>query len=145
LNKSRIFPLIQLSILIVTAGIISIYLQTYADSNFESNQQIKNSNGGKSTESTKIAIVKGALNQNNEKFFSPENVTVPVDSVVAWVNNDEVSHTATAKNGEFDTGLISPSDTASVSISKKGHIPYQCTIHPWMEGLIVVNFIYFFI
>ena len=38
--------------------------------------------------------------------YSPANVTVAVGDTVTWTNSDQISHTATADGGSFDTGPL---------------------------------------
>jgi plastocyanin len=70
--------------------------------------------------------------------YSPGSLTVARGSSVTFVNNDNTSHTATA-SGSFDTGLISPGGSKSVTLSTAGTVTYRCTIHPGMTGVLIVQ------
>ncbi|MGH9977368.1 MAG: cupredoxin domain-containing protein, partial [Nitrososphaeraceae archaeon] len=42
-------------------------------------------------------------------------------------------------NGIFDSGLFGPKKSWSYNFTESGRYTYFCTIHPWMEGVIVVE------
>lgn len=71
--------------------------------------------------------------------FVPENLTVAVGDKVVFTNADGAPHTATARNGAFDTGRLRRNDSAEVTISAAGQIEYFCAIHPRMTGTIVAG------
>jgi hypothetical protein len=72
-----------------------------------------------------------------------------------WVNQDTEGHTITSgkaggregliqnnmgqPSGLFDSGTIKPGKTWSYAFTKPGQYEYFCTIHPWMDGYIIVN------
>jgi plastocyanin len=68
--------------------------------------------------------------------FSPASVSVGTGDSVVFVNRDTVPHTATARNGAFNTGEIEPGRRVSVKIAKTGSLAYFCQIHPSMRGTI---------
>jgi len=71
--------------------------------------------------------------------FSPREVTVTVGDTVTWTNSDQITHTATADGGSFDTGALSNTESGTVTFSTAGSFPYHCTIHPNMTGTITVE------
>jgi plastocyanin len=71
--------------------------------------------------------------------FAPATITVHPGDTVTWSNGDSVPHTATARNGGFDTGTIDPGASASVTFQKPGHYAYRCAIHPDMVGEVDVR------
>ena len=71
--------------------------------------------------------------------FSPANLTVAVGDTVTWTNSDQISHTATADGGSFDTGSLSNTESGTVTFSTAGSFPYHCSIHPNMTGTITVE------
>ena len=71
--------------------------------------------------------------------FSPATVTVVVGDTVTWTNRDQISHTATADGGAFDTGALGNGESGTVTFATAGSFPYHCTIHPTMTGTIVVE------
>ena len=71
--------------------------------------------------------------------FIPSAVVVDVGEKIIFSNTDTAAHTWTANNGEFDTSLIMPGVSYEYSPNSGGDIPYFCMIHPWMQGLIIVQ------
>jgi plastocyanin len=83
-------------------------------------------------------MVNGAFNLSTSAF-QPSPLNVAVGTVVTFTNNDITTHDARADNGRFNTPLISPGGTASVTLSTAGTIVYHCSIHPGMVGTINVQ------
>ena len=71
--------------------------------------------------------------------YSPANVTVAVGDTVTWTNSDQISHTATADGGSFDTGPLGNGASASATFANAGTFAYHCLIHPDMTGTVVVE------
>ena len=70
--------------------------------------------------------------------FTPGSSTVHVGDTVTWTNNGPSSHTATARDGSFDTGVLKPGAIASHTFTQPGTFAFYCKIHPFMHGTIVV-------
>lgn len=69
--------------------------------------------------------------------YGPSIVTVHVGDTVAWLNNDIVEHTATARDGAFD--LKTPTGgSRRWRATKLGEIAYFCRLHPNMSGVVRV-------
>ncbi len=92
-----------------------------------------------STASKSIIIPQGAAAQQVKTYFIPNPSTVSVNSQVTWNNKDVAPHTATATDGSFDTGVINVGSSGSAIVRGQGTIPYRCTIHPWMNGMLQVT------
>jgi len=77
--------------------------------------------------------------------YMPSTATVDVGGLVIMSNTDSAAHTFTAgspadgPSGEFDTGLLMAASLFEYYPDAVGEIPYFCTIHPWMQGLIIVQ------
>jgi plastocyanin len=71
--------------------------------------------------------------------FSPRTVEIRVGDSVTWTNRDSVAHTATARNGSFDTGLLEDGESAAIRFTVAGTYRYVCTPHPDMTGTVVVR------
>lgn len=71
--------------------------------------------------------------------FTAATVTVVVGDTVTWTNDGPSSHSATASNGEFDTGIFPKGQSRSETFDTAGTIAYICTPHPYMKGTIVVE------
>jgi plastocyanin len=70
--------------------------------------------------------------------FSPSTTTVHTGDTITWSNAGPSSHSATAHNGTFDTGILHKGRTASHTFTKAGTFSYFCTVHPFMHGTVVV-------
>jgi len=92
-----------------------------------------------------VSIPVGASNVNCSDIenlcFSPDYLTVGLDDVVMWTNDDSVMHTSTSTGAlPWDSGNMAPSGDFSFTMSAVGTHPYACTIHPWASGTVeVVN------
>jgi plastocyanin len=71
--------------------------------------------------------------------FSPAAITVAAGDTITFVNKDGAPHTATAKDGSFDTGRLSQGDSATVTIGGAGSFDYICKVHPAMKGNVTAN------
>jgi plastocyanin len=76
-----------------------------------------------------------------ERFaYDPSPLRVAPGTKIVFDDEDgSITHTATAKNGAFDTGDIKVGTTKSIVLRKPGVYKYYCTIHPFMHGKIVVK------
>ncbi|HEX3834503.1 MAG TPA: cupredoxin family copper-binding protein [Solirubrobacteraceae bacterium] len=70
--------------------------------------------------------------------FTPPTTTVHLGDTITWANDGPSSHTATAKDGSFNTGTLSKGQSASHTFTRPGTYAYVCTIHPFMHGTITV-------
>jgi plastocyanin len=70
--------------------------------------------------------------------FSPAQVSARVGDTIEWVNTDFVTHTATARNKEWDI-TIPAKGTGSVVLKSSGTVDYYCRFHPNMTGTITVE------
>jgi len=73
--------------------------------------------------------------------FGPAMLTVPVGTKVTWTNDDSDTHTVTSdadpkllKSPPLDTG-----DSFAFTFEKPGIYRYFCSLHPHMQGAIVVQ------
>ncbi|MGH9300489.1 MAG: cupredoxin domain-containing protein [Acidimicrobiales bacterium] len=71
--------------------------------------------------------------------FVPATLTVKVGTKITVHNEDNTTHTLTARNGAFDTGDISGGSTATFTVTKAGTFPYICNIHQYMTGTLTVT------
>jgi plastocyanin len=70
--------------------------------------------------------------------FTPATLTVHVGDTVTWSNVGPSSHTATATDGSFDTGVLKKGQSTSHTFTQAGTFAYVCQIHPFMHGTVVV-------
>ncbi|MCD4822153.1 MAG: hypothetical protein K8R11_08830, partial [Methanococcoides sp.] len=48
-------------------------------------------------------------------------------------------HTATDNNDMFDSGTLAKGESFIMTFEEAGTYDYICTIHPWMEGTVIVE------
>ncbi len=71
--------------------------------------------------------------------FSPQTLTVPVNTTVKWTNKDGTTHTVTSNSGAFDSGSLTDGSSYSFQFNTAGTYPYHCSIHPSMTASIIVQ------
>ena len=69
--------------------------------------------------------------------YTPKAVTVHVGDTVAFVNDDDETHTVTV-DGTFDSNGLEEKARFSYTFTKPGTYYYHCKIHASMKGSIVV-------
>ena len=80
-----------------------------------------------------------------EGCYIPSTATVDVGGVVIMANTDTAAHTYTSgtpedgPDGAFDTSLIMAGSSFEWSPDTVGEYPYFCMVHPWMQGVIIVQ------
>jgi plastocyanin len=70
--------------------------------------------------------------------FTPSTITVRIGEAITWTNNGPSAHTATARDGSFDSGTLQRGQSASHTFTHPGTFAYYCRIHPFMHGTVVV-------
>jgi plastocyanin len=77
---------------------------------------------------------------NIAKFaFVPATITISAGQSITWTNTDPVDHTTTSNDRVWDSGPLSPNATFSMTFSQPGTYAYECTIHPFIRGTVVVQ------
>ncbi|GBD19181.1 Amicyanin-alpha [bacterium HR27] len=71
--------------------------------------------------------------------FKPAEVTVPAGTTLVWRNVSPTTHTVTAKDGAFDSGLLEGGKDYSVTLTQPGTYEDWCTLHPEMVGRVIVR------
>lgn len=71
--------------------------------------------------------------------FVLPSLTVSTGTTVVWSNQDGVPHTATADDGEFNSGTLSEGDRYEHTFDTAGTFAYFCEVHPTMTGEITVE------
>jgi plastocyanin len=95
-------------------------------------------------EATPVAIpatpgAGGQTVQIKDYAYHPATLQVPAGTTVTWTNDDPVPHTATAKDGRFNTDNIAPGQSVSLAFTTPGTFDYNCLYHPNMMGTIIVT------
>jgi plastocyanin len=60
--------------------------------------------------------------------FTPATITIHAGDTVTWTNAGPSAHTATARDGSFDTGVLQRGQTASHAFTQPGTFAYFCSI-----------------
>jgi amicyanin len=72
--------------------------------------------------------------------FTPQTLTVKTGTKVTWINSDDVPHLIVSVQGAFKQSPVLDSDQRySATIAKPGTYDYFCSLHPKMQGKIVVT------
>ncbi|QLH08054.1 PEFG-CTERM domain-containing protein [Nitrosopumilus ureiphilus] len=82
-----------------------------------------------------------------EGCYIPNTATIDVGGKVIFSNTDTAAHTFTSGDPTipetvqvlFDSSLVMAGNTYEWSPTEAGDVPYFCMVHPWMQGLIVVQ------
>ena len=74
---------------------------------------------------------------NNQ--FSPATITVSAGSTVTWSNGDTVTHTVTADDQSFASGLVKKATSWSHTFATPGTFTYFCEIHPEMTATVIAT------
>ncbi|MCA1829961.1 MAG: hypothetical protein LC663_00385 [Actinobacteria bacterium] len=66
-------------------------------------------------------------------------ISMTAGSDLVFSNADLVSHTLTADDGTFDSGVVAKGTSHVFTDIPAGQYTYHCKIHLWMHGVLVVN------
>ena len=73
-------------------------------------------------------------------MFYPTVARVPVGSTVRFLNTGQVPHNVTGVSGTWGSpGEFAPNAEYRATFSAAGIYPFACTLHPGMNGAIVVG------
>lgn len=95
------------------------------------------------------------LNTPAITWFDPPKIIITTGDSITWYNDDKEGHTITsgegsgrfgwmrenfgAPDGYFDSGRFMPGESWSYTFEESGTYSYFCVIHPWMEGIVIVE------
>ena len=72
--------------------------------------------------------------------FNPKIVTVAAGSKLTWRNRDDVPHKIQSADGRFAASpLLDTKGTYTAGFAEPGEYPYFCSLHPVMQGKVVVK------
>jgi plastocyanin len=73
--------------------------------------------------------------------FGPATLTVPRGTTVTWTNKDDDPHTVVSDSDPklFKSGALDTDDTFTFTFNDAGTFKYFCTIHPRMQGTVIVQ------
>jgi plastocyanin len=73
--------------------------------------------------------------------FGPAALQVRVGTKVVWTNRDDIPHTIVdaAMQRAFKSGPLDSNESFSYVFAKAGTYHYFCSLHPRMQGTVVVQ------
>jgi len=87
-----------------------------------------------------ISIPVGASLLGNAAYVpNPLTISLAAKQSVKWRNADNIDHTVTQDDDEFDSGALGAAGTFTFTFDTAGVYAYHCTIHPSMVGTVIVN------
>jgi plastocyanin len=84
----------------------------------------------------------GNATVNIDNFsFTPAGITIATGTKITWNNRDDIPHTITdaADQRAFKSAPLDTGDTFAFMFSKAGTYHYFCSLHPHMQGTVVVK------
>ena len=96
--------------------------------------------------SAEVVPVAGSATPGCEpECYDPSTVTISAGGTVTFVNSDTAPHTVTSgtatdgPDGVWDSSLIMMDMSYSVTLDNSGTYDYFCMVHPWMQGIVIVE------
>jgi len=123
ISKITIFMILVLGLLLVACS-----SETESTVNIEVSQE---SNVEAATPQIKTVTIQ-------DLKFNPVDVEISAGDTIEWVNLDDVAHTVTLENGDFDRE-IGIGATITYTFSEADVYRYFCRYHPGMQGSVIVN------
>jgi plastocyanin len=79
-----------------------------------------------------------------DRCYIPSIIVIESGKQVIWVNEDSAFHSVTsgfydAPSDLFDSGYLDPSESFTFTFDESGTYDYFCTLHPWMNGQVIVE------
>ena len=100
----------------------------------------------KASMSVEVVPVSGSASPGCEpECYDPSTVTISAGGTVTFVNSDTAPHTVTSgtatdgPDGVWDSSLIMMDMSYSVTLDSPGTYDYFCMVHPWMQGIVIVE------
>jgi len=82
--------------------------------------------------------------EETDRCYIPSQIVIEKGKQVIWVNEDSAFHSITsgfydAPTDLFDSGHLDPFESYTFTFDETGIYDYHCTLHPWMEGQVIVE------
>ena len=71
--------------------------------------------------------------------FTPAEITIAPGESVTWTNDDGAPHGLEYADGAKGTDLLLPGASFSRQFDRSGTYDYNCSVHPYMTGRVVVR------
>jgi len=115
----------------------------YTNSNYS---EAKYSSTTKEKAQHLVEMINGSWKQGcetNDGCFLPKIKTIGVGNSVLFLNQDDFEHNVRVRGDSdylhFPTDVIKTNEYFVNKFSNSGTYNYYCTLHPWMEGKIIVT------
>ena len=82
--------------------------------------------------------------EETDRCYIPSQIVIERGKQVTWLNEDSAFHSVTsgfydAPSDLFDSGHLDPFEYYTLTFDDAGVYDYFCTLHPWMEGQVIVE------
>ena len=83
--------------------------------------------------------------QPDPPFFSPNQLTIALNTPLTWENRTRELHSIVADDCQsragcsFDSGIIRPDHQFVLARLAPGRYPYHCGLHPFMRGELTIH------
>ena len=82
--------------------------------------------------------------EEDDRCYIPSKIVIEQGQQVTWVNEDSAFHSVTSGFYDepidlFDSGHMDPFESYTLTFDEAGTYNYFCTLHPWMEGQVIVE------
>ncbi len=133
--------------IVVIPVILIIIAVTQVTSEEITSEEITNTKNHLSETNLVVTTVKSSrpdLCDKTNSCYLPYEISITPGESVTWLNEDSAFHSITSGNfenpdGLFDSGHLDPSETFSYTFETSGTFEYYCTLHPWMQGFVIVE------
>lgn len=91
---------------------------------------------------TSVAAAPAAHDVVIDNFsFGPATITVARGTTITWTNKDDDPHTVVSDSDPklFKSAALDTDDTFTFTFTSAGTFKYFCTIHPRMQGTVIVQ------
>jgi len=72
-------------------------------------------------------------------YFEPADAAIQPGDTITWVNEGKHPHTVTSDDGQFDSEVLNPGESFTVTFPEAGNFPYYCARHPFITGSVTVG------
>jgi plastocyanin len=115
------------------------------DTNATNATSTANTTGAAGGETT-VVMPLGSSAATSGAGYEPPEITVSPGATVMWDNKDNALHTATSgesptPDGKFDSGIVGANQQSKpvTMPTEPGEYKYFCTLHPFLQGTVVVQ------
>lgn len=82
--------------------------------------------------------------EEDNACYIPDALSIPLGYTITWENQDAAFHSVTSgvygnATDLFDSGHMEYGQTFTYTFEHVGSFLYHCTLHPWMNGTILVT------